>query len=270
MQFHPIVFTFKPLPRDKRAALKASIQANGCRHPVVVWDGQIIDGRHRFDICTELGIDPPVQVFCGTEEQAVALAESLNEDRRQMAEAEIAARRERVAQARREGLSLRAIAEREDVSEKTVRNDLEASTAEGYAVDPANGTVTGRDGKRRPAKTVKELADEVEVVDGEFTDRDRAALERQLREPGADDRGLGGTTRPPRNGSVPFDWAEFHRLFGGLTRQISKLYVLLGLVDRAGAVARDEDYERVAEALREYLKIFKVVYQAKTGQQPPK
>jgi hypothetical protein len=63
-----------------------------------------------------------------------------------------AERAERVSAARAQGRSLRAIADQEQVSEKTVRNDLAKSTAEGSAVDPPGGIVVGKDGKLRKAK----------------------------------------------------------------------------------------------------------------------
>jgi SAM-dependent methyltransferase len=48
-----------PPPRpEERAALEASILAEGCRDPLVVWGetGVIVDGHNRFDICTQHGL----------------------------------------------------------------------------------------------------------------------------------------------------------------------------------------------------------------------
>lgn len=39
--------------------LKASIAARGVREPVVIRDGMILDGRHRWKACQELGVDCP-------------------------------------------------------------------------------------------------------------------------------------------------------------------------------------------------------------------
>jgi ParB-like chromosome segregation protein Spo0J len=52
--------------------------------PVVVWQGQIIDGRHRALACKELDIEPPSTEFQGDEAQALALVISLNAARRDL------------------------------------------------------------------------------------------------------------------------------------------------------------------------------------------
>lgn len=45
-----------PLTPEERQALEASILAEGCRDPIVLWDGVIVDGHNRYAICTEHGI----------------------------------------------------------------------------------------------------------------------------------------------------------------------------------------------------------------------
>lgn len=45
-----------PLSEDERAGLEESIKARGCRVPLDVWDGVLVDGHNRFKICTEHGI----------------------------------------------------------------------------------------------------------------------------------------------------------------------------------------------------------------------
>ena len=41
----------QPLSQEERAQLEANIQAHGCRDPLVTWNGFIIDGHHRYEIC---------------------------------------------------------------------------------------------------------------------------------------------------------------------------------------------------------------------------
>lgn len=41
-----------PLSSEEYAGLEASIVADGCLAPLVVWDGILIDGHNRFEICT--------------------------------------------------------------------------------------------------------------------------------------------------------------------------------------------------------------------------
>jgi hypothetical protein len=42
----------QPLSPEELAQLEANIKANdGCRDPLVIWDGFIVDGHHRYEIC---------------------------------------------------------------------------------------------------------------------------------------------------------------------------------------------------------------------------
>ena len=45
-----------PLAPEEYAQLEANIRAEGCRDPLVMWQGIIIDGHNRFEICTKHGI----------------------------------------------------------------------------------------------------------------------------------------------------------------------------------------------------------------------
>lgn len=45
-----------PLDAMDYARLKANILADGCREPISVWNGTILDGHNRYRICTENGI----------------------------------------------------------------------------------------------------------------------------------------------------------------------------------------------------------------------
>ena len=54
--------------------LVASIRTRGFdpKHAIVLWRGQILDGRHRARACERLGIDPPTTEFVGNEAEAAA------------------------------------------------------------------------------------------------------------------------------------------------------------------------------------------------------
>ena len=46
-----------PLNEEERMQLEKNIVAEGCRDALVTWQGIIIDGHNRYEICTRLGID---------------------------------------------------------------------------------------------------------------------------------------------------------------------------------------------------------------------
>lgn len=45
-----------PLTEDEFKYLEASILEEGCRDALVVWGDILVDGHHRYEICTKHGI----------------------------------------------------------------------------------------------------------------------------------------------------------------------------------------------------------------------
>lgn len=84
LKVHPLADLMPAMPDDEFDALKEDIRAHGLREPLVVFEGMILDGRHRKMVCERLGFAPPVRVFEGTEDDARALVISLNLRRRHL------------------------------------------------------------------------------------------------------------------------------------------------------------------------------------------
>jgi ParB family chromosome partitioning protein len=122
-QYEPHEFAERspPMPADQFAELKADIAENGLLYAVVIYEGRILDGRHRYRACMELGIEPRFEEFTGKREEADALERSANEHRRHLSPM---ARREWVRTLRDKGLSIRAVAEQVGVPKSTVADDL--------------------------------------------------------------------------------------------------------------------------------------------------
>lgn len=153
----------RPLTPDERQGLQEDIRSQGVTCSVLVdeHDG-VIDGTNRLQIAAELGLqDVPVRVLVGmTEEQKRQRAQAVNEHRRHLSPGELQELRQqriiRVAEARRKGKSLRAIAAEEGISLGQVQQDLEkASAVYPYTPEPANGKVVGRDKKTYDAASGK-------------------------------------------------------------------------------------------------------------------
>jgi ParB/RepB/Spo0J family partition protein len=70
--------------KDEFAALCASIKANGQQNPIIIYEDQILDGRHRERACQQLKVKPIYAKFTGTKEEAIALVLIWNLDRRQL------------------------------------------------------------------------------------------------------------------------------------------------------------------------------------------
>jgi hypothetical protein len=45
-----------PLTVEERQQLEENLKMDGCRDPLVVWQGVLLDGHHRYEICTVHGI----------------------------------------------------------------------------------------------------------------------------------------------------------------------------------------------------------------------
>src|SRR5215471_2981130 len=88
MKIHPFAQTFAILTGQERDDLSADIKANGVVVPIVVNKKRdtIIDGRNRWMIATELGVqkDVPYDVFQGTDEEIPSEILRLNVFRRHL------------------------------------------------------------------------------------------------------------------------------------------------------------------------------------------
>ena len=56
LNLHSMTRAFPPMDDAEYAALKADVAANGILQPLLVWQGAVVDGRHRLAAATELGI----------------------------------------------------------------------------------------------------------------------------------------------------------------------------------------------------------------------
>lgn len=64
-KIHPAANSFPVMDSNRFAELKADIEARGQIEPITICDGKILDGRHRYRACQELGIKPKTRQFKG-------------------------------------------------------------------------------------------------------------------------------------------------------------------------------------------------------------
>lgn len=84
LPLHEVCTLFPAMESDQRDAMRDDIRRNGVQMPIWVYDGKIIDGRNRAEICDELGVDCPVQEYTGSEDDLVTFVLSLNMQRRHL------------------------------------------------------------------------------------------------------------------------------------------------------------------------------------------
>lgn len=102
LEFHPFSNLFPLLQGEDFTNLAKDIEAHGQREPIVLFEGRILDGRNRYRACRELGREPKVSQYEGS--NALEFVLSLNLHRRQLSTAqraviaaELSALREREA-----------------------------------------------------------------------------------------------------------------------------------------------------------------------------
>jgi ParB-like chromosome segregation protein Spo0J len=61
MKQHPLSAAFPAMPESEFRELILDIEKNGLRHPIITFEGQILDGWHRWQACQELGIKPTME-----------------------------------------------------------------------------------------------------------------------------------------------------------------------------------------------------------------
>jgi hypothetical protein len=67
LSLHPVATLFPDMPAREFAALVEDIRQHGVKVPVLVHGGQILDGRHRYRACQQLGIPCPQTEWTGRE-----------------------------------------------------------------------------------------------------------------------------------------------------------------------------------------------------------
>ena len=86
---HPAANLFPLLDGDDYQQLKDDIEKHGLLEPIWLCEGQILDGRNRFRVCEELGIEPEFRSYEG--DSPIEYVWSLNGVRRHLSKSQRAA-----------------------------------------------------------------------------------------------------------------------------------------------------------------------------------
>ncbi len=92
MQAHPTANLFPMMNDDEYAALVADIHQHGQREPIWLLDGQILDGRNRWQACRDLGIQAITREYTGATDMPslINFVVSLNLKRRHLTSSQLA------------------------------------------------------------------------------------------------------------------------------------------------------------------------------------
>jgi hypothetical protein len=112
---HPLADIFPLMSEDEYRRLKADIAQNGLRLPLTLYEGKILDGRNRYSVCVDLGIEPATSEFIGPGTAAEFVA-SMNLHRRHLNDAQRAMAAARLARLSRVGRPATKIVHRRTIS----------------------------------------------------------------------------------------------------------------------------------------------------------
>ncbi len=152
--FHPLANEYPLMGEAELERLADSIRENGLLYKVIVWNGQVIDGRNRLLACVKYSIPCQFEDSIVEEKELPSLIDALNEHRRHLTIEFLKARRDerikRAIDAKKAGKSQREIAKDEGVDEKTIRKDLSSAHGADQSADrtpdfPANTPISERD-----------------------------------------------------------------------------------------------------------------------------
>ncbi len=201
---HPLSAAFPSMSANDFAALVDDIETNGQREPVIILDGMVLDGWHRYQACTQLGIKPTQFTFDANDDP-VAFVLSHNLHRRhlsasQRAEAAVACAQwappGRQKENRTPGVHLKTNAELAKVAgvHPTTIKDAKAAHRAGLGDAVKSGAITAKEGAQiargAPPKAVTVTtpqppatpADDDQIAEAQHTITELAQENEQLRD----------------------------------------------------------------------------------------
>lgn len=98
MKIHSLCELFDAMPESEYQDLRDDIRAHGLSDPeLTMYEGKLLDGRHRYRACIELGIKPTFKTFTGSLDEARSFVVSRNLRRRHLNESQRAMLADRMA-----------------------------------------------------------------------------------------------------------------------------------------------------------------------------
>ena len=73
---HPLALAFPAMSESERKKFEEDIEKHGVREPVILLDGKILDGWHRYQAARKLKIKCPMETFSGTDPVAFVISKN--------------------------------------------------------------------------------------------------------------------------------------------------------------------------------------------------
>ncbi|MGZ5011560.1 MAG: hypothetical protein ACXV74_11420 [Methylobacter sp.] len=149
MELHPLCTYFPRMSEDEFNALKDNLQHNGQTHPIYTLDGMILDGGNRYRALCELGIEPVMIEYTGSNPTQFILSSNLL--RRHLSQGQSAA----IVSASQSWVKAQAVS----TLENTAQLDTATARAKQSGVGQRTQQLADKLVKEAPAELVKEVID---------------------------------------------------------------------------------------------------------------
>ncbi|MGZ5054571.1 MAG: hypothetical protein ACXWAT_06460 [Methylobacter sp.] len=149
MELHPLCTYFPRMSEDEFNALKDNLQNNGQTHPIYTLDGMILDGGNRYRALCELGIEPVMIEYTGSNPTQFILSSNLL--RRHLSQGQSAA----IVSASQSWVNAQTASQ----LRSTVQLDSAASRAKQSGAGQRTQQLADKLVKEAPAELVKEVID---------------------------------------------------------------------------------------------------------------
>lgn len=82
LDVHPFATYIPEMSKEEYAGFREDIRQNGLKSPILLYEGKILDGRHRYKACRETGVECKFETYAG--DKALAEVVSFNLKRRSL------------------------------------------------------------------------------------------------------------------------------------------------------------------------------------------
>ena len=247
---HALSQTFPDMPADQYNELVADIRANGQRDPGVLFEGEILDGWHRYRACCELGADFEADEFSGDYAGAKLLVLSRNLARKHLTASQRAQARVDVAESRPRGNLSQAHDSASKTSKSVPGTDLLPPPTSKQLAKEAGVSVA----MIEKAKAVKKAGLSKPVRDGKVSVK--RAVELSKMAPAAREKALAEAPAKPAK-QAPKKAAKKGAPAKPETSAVEKLKARIAELEAENKALRDE-MEQVRDGAKEAVEAFEV------------
>lgn len=214
-EFHPYASIVPMLGQADLNALAADIQGNGLRHPIVLLDGMILDGRNRYKACQIVGVKPDFEDFNG-DGDPIAFIVSENLSRRHLTASQKALAVAKIPDLPRGNPNLKNSKSPTKPNSAQMRNKTVAEVAKDVDVSPRTVEQAKQVLREAPKETVEKIERGEKSVATAVKEIKAAKAAKEEKEKHLDKTGY------PIPDLILADWKRAES-FGSVLREISKI-----------------------------------------------